>query len=374
MAKRSIPPTIDHWSSTTELVTVSLTLQPLKDVSLQPQYMASLYAWFLKQVQQDDPSLATLLQEDSSVKPFTLSGLDNIFPGQDEVLQLEAQQTYEWRITALSAASAQWLNHWLANLPDRILLHRATLQILAWTIVQPPTQYQTLLDQEIPDDRCLGLSFFSPTSFRYQGNYLPLPIPRSLLQGYLQCWNAFSGQSVSVAAFLQWAESAVVINRCWLDTQNVAAGKLGLVTGFLGSLELSLLQTKAASADFAKLLFSLGHLAAYCGTGDETIFGLGHTVLGWMESLAGEEEPASGENAVLAERIEALKTIFLNQRKRPSGERAMKIARTWATILARREQDDTLQQIADDLGMQYETVKTYAKLARRALRTLSETD
>jgi CRISPR-associated endoribonuclease Cas6 len=41
---------------------------------------------------------------------------------------------------------------------------------------------------------------------------------------------------------------------------------------------------------------------------------------------------------------------------------------TWATILARREMGDPLKIIAEDLQMLPLTVKTYAKLARKALK------
>jgi len=72
--------------------------------------------------------------------------------------------------------------------------------------------------------------------------------------------------------------------------------------------------------------------------------------------------------AVLAERLEELTTLFKAQRKRQGGDRAQDVAENWATILARRELGDSLQDIAADMDMPYETVKTYSKLARRALR------
>lgn len=60
--------------------------------------------------------------------------------------------------------------------------------------------------------------------------------------------------------------------------------------------------------------------------------------------------------------------LFTAQRKRTGGDRADKIAATWATILARREIGESLQVIAQDLEMPDTTAKTYVKLARRALK------
>jgi CRISPR-associated endoribonuclease Cas6 len=70
----------------------------------------------------------------------------------------------------------------------------------------------------------------------------------------------------------------------------------------------------------------------------------------------------------LAARIDELTQKFMALRKRTGGSRAAEIAETWATILARRELGESLFDIAADLEMPYETVKTYVKLARRALK------
>ncbi|QXE24821.1 CRISPR-associated protein Cas6 [Richelia sinica FACHB-800] len=68
------------------------------------------------------------------------------------------------------------------------------------------------------------------------------------------------------------------------------------------------------------------------------------------------------------DRIEELAAIFTAQRKRTGGDRTEKVASTWATILARREMGESLQAIAQDLEIPYATVKTYVKLARKALK------
>lgn len=52
----------------------------------------------------------------------------------------------------------------------------------------------------------------------------------------------------------------------------------------------------------------------------------------------------------------------------PQARRCLQLGQTRATILARREFGESLQTIAADLEIPYETVKTYAKLAHRALK------
>jgi CRISPR-associated endoribonuclease Cas6 len=85
-----------------------------------------------------------------------------------------------------------------------------------------------------------------------------------------------------------------------------------------------------------------------------------------MSKLNTPEIPSMQQ--VLAERIAELSTLFVAQRKRQGGDRARETAETWATILARREQGDSLQEIAQEMELPYETAKTYSKLAKRAVK------
>jgi CRISPR-associated endoribonuclease Cas6 len=72
----------------------------------------------------------------------------------------------------------------------------------------------------------------------------------------------------------------------------------------------------------------------------------------------------------LGDRIAQITEQLLSQQKRPDNDRARQVCQTRATILARRELGESLMAIAADLEMPYETVKTYAKLARRSLKNI----
>jgi CRISPR-associated endoribonuclease Cas6 len=80
------------------------------------------------------------------------------------------------------------------------------------------------------------------------------------------------------------------------------------------------------------------------------------------------EQPAPpSSRRQLTARIKELTALFKSQRKRQGGTRAEDIAKVWATILARREAGESVRLIALDLALPFETVKTYLKLARRAM-------
>ncbi len=365
------PPAAANWPADTQLVGLTLQLQPYADSTLYPQYTIGLHAWLLDQVRQMNPELSAYLHDGESEKPFTISALQGVEIAPGGSPRLRGDRPYTWTITALSQPVVTWLTDWLRQPPQTIDLRGAPLKILDWGLTapsHPPATYQQLFDVAIPPNPAIALSFLSPTSFRRHKHHFPLPVPVNLFHSYLRRWNDFSELEYDQEDFLDWIDRSVIITRHHLQSVKTVAGKRGSVTGFTGAIEISLSKTALEDSEYVQLFMALGRLAPYCGTGHKTTFGLGQTRLGW--SPAETEAPQSTLQDLLAQRIAALTEHFLTQRKRTGGERAMAIAETWATILARRELGESLQDIAEDLGLRYETAKTYAKLARKASEAL----
>ncbi|MEM9808692.1 MAG: CRISPR system precrRNA processing endoribonuclease RAMP protein Cas6, partial [Cyanobacteria bacterium P01_D01_bin.56] len=154
-----------------------------------------------------------------------------------------------------------------------------------------------------------------------------------------------------------------------VDGVGDSSGKQGSVTGFTGAVTYAIDRRGITEKPFVAMFYALTQLAPYCGTGHKTTFGLGETQLGWHTSQTAPQAPT--QQRLLAERMDELTEIFLSTKKRQGGRRAIDTAETWATILARREMGDPLQEIADDMELAYETAKTYSKLARRTMRELT---
>jgi CRISPR-associated endoribonuclease Cas6 len=352
------------WAPNTELVGLEFALVLEKDAYVYPEYSKGLHAWFLHQVQLDDPQLSAYLHDGESEKAFTVSALlDGEVISSGRQVKLSANTTYNWYVTGLSSRIIKWMAKWVKKLPALVNLHDAPLYIRACNIVHPATTYQELLNCE--HQKSLTLQFISPTSFRRKSHHFPLPVPTNIFHSYLRRWNDFSGTPVNHNDFLAWIDDCVFINRCQITTTKVLAGKRGAVTGFTGAIELSLTQEAAKNPEYQQLFYALGKLAPYCGTGHKTTFGLGQTRLGWSSELP---QDVPDIEIVLTQRIQDLAEIFKAQRKRTGGTRADEIAAKWATILARREMGESVQEIAADLQMPYETAKTYLKLARRAVK------
>ncbi|WP_414565136.1 MULTISPECIES: CRISPR-associated endoribonuclease Cas6 [unclassified Anabaena] len=357
------------WADDTELVGLVFDLEVTDSASLYSQYTIGLHAWFLHQVQQVDPELSAYLHDGESEKPFNISALEGQLLPSGKQLKLVANQTYQWHINALSQRVALFLKEWLRNLPKTIELSSTPLQIKQVSIAHTPTTYAQLWQSSVQQS-VVNLSFVSPTSFRRKGHHFPLPVPENLFHSYLRRWNDFSLMSVDQESFLEWITQSVIIHQHRLQSHKVAAGKRGSVTGFTGAISLGLSNAALANTEFTQLFYALVKLAPYCGTGHKTTFGLGQTCLDWVE-----QKPTTSAQLLenmLAEKIEELTQIFTAQRKRKGGDRTDKIASTWATVLARREMGDSLKAIAEDLEMRESTVKTYVKLARKALKQFQE--
>ncbi|MBE9077422.1 CRISPR-associated endoribonuclease Cas6 [Romeria aff. gracilis LEGE 07310] len=352
------------WPKSTELVSLEFTVTPPTDCNLYPQYTTGLHAWFLDQIRQLDADLSAYLHDGESEKPFSLSGLSGQFVSHSQSLQLLASQPYQWRVSGFSQPTVAGLAHWLRQLPDEIGLKNAPLQIDSVQLAAPPMTYAKLLRQGKQTSGSVSLSFTSPTSFRRKGHHLPLPWPTNVFHSYLRRWNHFASKPADPDAFLDWVDDYVIIQRHQMESVKVAAGKRGSVTGFTGAVTYGLDRRAADPPEFQTLFYALTQLAPYCGTGHKTTFGLGETQLGWQSDQAAPEVPSMQQ--VLAERIDELTALFTAQRQRQGGRRAQDTAEKWATILARREQGDSLQEIAEQMQLPYETAKTYSKLARRA--------
>lgn len=354
------------WAADTELIGLVFEVEPEQTCSLYAQYTIGLHAWFLEQIRLTDPELSATLHDDQAEKAFTISGLAGALVPKGRGFQLQVGERYRWSVTGFSKPVVEWMAQWLQALPTTIDLRDAPLQIKQVELLYPAMTYAQLWELGNTIDTPVTLSFISPTSFRRHGQHFPLPVPFNLYHSYLRRWNLFSEIPVDADEFLEWVDESILVLRHRIESTKILAGKRGSVTGFTGTVAFGISPKATIDEEFIQLFYALSQFAPYCGTGHKTTFGLGQTRLGEAETLEIAKPPAIQD--LLGTRIDELTEYFIAIRKRTGGERATQIAETWATILARRELGESLLDIAEDLEMNYETVKSYAKLARRALQ------
>jgi CRISPR-associated endoribonuclease Cas6 len=389
----------------TDLVGIALTLKPERDLILHPQHTTQLHGWFLDRIRQIDPELSQQLHDGQGEKAFTISQLQGSLAIQGKV-HLNAQNTYQWQVTALSRSLCDGLRQWLDLLPSRLELNSGNYLILTARSCYPPTTYAEIWQQSHLASAPLELTFTSPTSFRKRGNHLPLPIPENLFHSYLRRWNHFATEKFEQEPFLAWVNECVVILRHDIRSTKVQAGKRGSVTGFVGSVQLGLTTKAQQQPAYVQLVHALIACAPYFNTGHKVTFGLGQTQLGWdvwadlspnlnpvppvkrarggsatpilpktlVQDRSIDESPQkqsqlnSTRTEKIAVREQELEPFFRDLKKRQGGERASKTAKLWAQIIARLEMGDKLKSIAIDLNLPYETVKKYAQIAKKQLQ------
>ncbi len=356
-----------NWSQDTELVCLTLSLTATTNSALPHNYTIGLHAWFLHQVLYNDPQLSAYLHDGQAEKPFAISPLQGQFQTNAKNIQVIAGNTYTWSIAALYPSLCQWCDRWLSQPPQTVDICDTSFKLDQIAIALPPTTYNQIWSVPLPTQRNFSLSFLTPTSFRHKGHHLPLPIPANIFHSYLRRWNNFAPQSFDQESFLVWIDENIFVSNYNLTCAKTAVGKQGFVTGFTGTVEFGVNRSAKNNPDFERLLYALIRLAPYCGTGHKTTFGLGQTQLGAPKA---ENIPSSVRSPLqehLCTRIEYLTDVFRNIRKNPDSDHTLKSASIWAKILARRELGESLEAIAQDLEMPYETVKSYCKLARRSL-------
>ena len=400
------PKPILTWAPSTELIALTLTLQPQADFQAPTYYTTELHSWFLNQVRLTNPDLSTYLHDGQSEKAFSITSLSGHIQTQDslarsatpkEPLHFSAEELYHWSIAALSKDLCEWLQQWLCKPPQEMRLRSGTFNIQQWAIGLPATTYESIwngVDVEAMNtgaskDQRLSLTFTTPTSFRKRSNHMPLPIPENVFHSYLRRWNSFAHLEFEQSDFLDWVNECVVILRHDVRSQKTQSGKQGSVTGFVGAVQFGLTPKAKAEPEYVQLVHTLITCAPYFGTGHKVTFGLGQTITGWFvdrlteqpqiprifrkptepsdPAVIGDDLKVSAVDPSLVDRQAELKQFFFSRKKRQGGERAEKAADLWAAILAHQEFGKSLKEIADDLEISYDTVRRYAKRAREAL-------
>lgn len=349
-----------------ELLGLTFELSPCQAGVLGEHYAKGLHAWFLQQIRDLDPGLSAYLHDGQTEKAFAMSRL--WIDGDGARLTFDPDCHCEWSLHCLSEPVVVGVMAWLRERSPQVMrLGEFEFAIKRIYVSLPGATYQEFWQKEV--EYSLGLSFLSPTGFRRKGSHFPLPVPRNIFQSYLRRWNDFSGLPMEAEGFLAWVDEFVVVRQHQIETRRVAAGKQGMMTGFIGSVVFAVAAKGRQLEAYGRLFSALGWLAPYCGTGHKTTFGLGQTVLG-VEPGTPVLSAAELAAQMLGERIEMLQGIFLAQRQRQGGDRARRTAELWAVLLARRERGDALGEIAADLEIPYATAKSYVKLARRSLKDL----
>lgn len=273
------------------LTSLVLRLQAPRSVILPASLGRASQALLLRLINSQDPDLAAALHAGDGPRPYTAS---NLVLGQrlKGSLHAEAGQTGWLRFTGLNAAVSVCLVRLANQPPAEVELDRFSLTVTGATL--DPTghpwagqvSYQDLAGRYLLSGQSIAsqitLDFTSPTTFRSQGRYLPLPSPELVFGSLLDRWQTFAPIALNPAV-RRFAAEAVGLSRYTLRTRGLpykqggkgAGGeeKAGAMQiGFTGQATFIALNRDRY---WLSVLHLLANFAFYSGVGYQTAVGLG---------------------------------------------------------------------------------------------------
>ncbi|HIC91512.1 MAG TPA: CRISPR-associated endoribonuclease Cas6 [Syntrophaceae bacterium] len=265
----------------TPLASLVLVLRPEEDLILPATLGNFGHACFLEIVSSKDKALTEELHSDKKDKPFTVSLLQGEFTSEGKRLLASRGKEYWMRITSLNNNLSQLLLNLDEKTLNAVAISDGRFEIVkiakeagghAWA---KSATYEDLYNQRVAEGKDIfpkiRLKFYSPTTFRSQGQNIPLPLPRLVFYGLAQKWNRYSpiflGDDIA-----EIAEKYIHISRYKLRTHMLDFGNYRQV-GFTGECEFLL--KKYGDDIWQRIIHLLCDFAFYAGIGYKTTMGMG---------------------------------------------------------------------------------------------------
>lgn len=224
-----------------------------------------------------DPEGATDIHHANAPKPFNIGPL--LTAGRPGCYQFEL------------ALLADRLLHPLSDAVEadgrRIRLGQSEYEVLEIAVAMQ-VGWDELLEPPEEPIRSLSLRFRTPTAFHAPGELrkvVPVPLPELCLGNWMRRWNTTRGHCGSMAPpeappwVVGLAEERVALSRFNGGTRDAQVGANRRFIGFEGSATFTLLKPQDLTAEQHTWLAALARFATYCGTGVETMRGMGQTEL-----------------------------------------------------------------------------------------------
>ena len=241
----------------------------------------STQAVLLKLLDQRDATLAEQLHEGAGARPYTASNLIMGHRKKGDVF-IEAGQEGWLRFTGLTAEISGHLQAIATQPPATIKLQSQQFTVVGATFNPADHPWAGQISyQELSAPYLLGqhrrltprvtLEFSSPTSFRSQGRYQPLPLPDLVFGSLLDRWLAFSPVSLH-PNLRRFAREAVALNGYQIRSRALPSKAGGTRVGFTGQACFAALNRDRYWLNALHLLASFSF---YSGVGYGTTSGMG---------------------------------------------------------------------------------------------------
>jgi len=258
-----------------------LTLKPQRPATLPPYLGRATHAAFLRLIAEQDPELAKHLHEPNQERPFTVSDVWGEGVRRRESSSFFPDKAYFLRITSISSTLSTFLQERilagplpaleLAGLPFQVtgVTLDSRQNLWAGTTTDAALVKHVALQGHLSPQ--VTLRFASPTVFRSQEVYMPLPLPRLVFEGLARRWNDHATIAVHPDV-VRYAEECLAISRYRLQTERVSRGEKGSFPGFVGTCTFAM---RVKDRYWMGVIHLLARFAFYAGVGRQTAMGLG---------------------------------------------------------------------------------------------------
>ncbi len=240
------------------------------------------YAAFLSLVEEADPSLAQVLHDAPSNKPFTVSQLRGLPQAHDGEIRLRAGHDCWLRVTLAGDDLFQtFINGFLyGDARPSIRLGDVVFDVLG--VLNTPgshpwagyTTVEELLQQAQPQSS-IALEFAAPVSFSLGDNRVEMmPRPELLFTALHKKWGQWCGQELSPPLSRDWLRENVLVSDWQLHSRMLRYGAQAQV-GSEGRVTFRVFDGEGEGPEAQHLLNVLADFAFYAGVGRKTTQGMG---------------------------------------------------------------------------------------------------
>jgi CRISPR-associated endoribonuclease Cas6 len=234
------------------------------------QHSAGLRAAIFRWLAESDACLAQFLHDANQVKPLAISPLWSAS---------ESLGGACFEVAILTDPLEDFLTGSLGEGEAEIILGRATYKLIRWETVASASWGSLLRIPQVP---CTEFNFrlLTPTAHHRQGRLrksIVLPSPELYFGSWFNRWNLCSPTPMP-DELLRVVDDRMVVSACAGSTQSVPQDRGRVFIGFVGAVRFALLSPDCVPLEFQQMLLALARFASFCGTGVDTMRGMGQTL------------------------------------------------------------------------------------------------
>jgi CRISPR-associated endoribonuclease Cas6 len=230
------------------------------------RHATGLRAVALDWIRRADPGLSQEIHDANQSKPFNISPL-----WSEEGFAM-------FEVVLLADSLIAPFLEGIESAGETVRLGNQTYSLREWHSFGAVTWEELL--SPCPTARDFGFRMASPTAHHAPGELrksVVLPSPELYFGSWMGRWNVCCPAKFDTEALRSLIEQQVAVKMCEGGTRAITLDQGRPFIGFQGTVRFTLLKPETVAPEYRTALAALARFAAYCGTGVDTMRGMGQT-------------------------------------------------------------------------------------------------